>query len=240
MKNLLEIAKIFVLALLVIIPAKVSAIDYESVPVTYLKDIVGNWYDTKGNLVLTISSDYKVNNCQVLYLGLYGESVAMYKIRINEGSNYRDIELLHSGSSYHEYIFVNWNSSNGYALRKTKNPQYFESVGGIYLGMDKSEVLKLYGQPSKIESYDRRQNWKYNNDLFEVNFDCNIVTEIKIYPYGTRKFDRTGISAKDDFKYILKKYNAKPMESVYTIGYGETIRKSYDGSGSISLGVEQH
>ena len=29
MKNLLEIAKIFVLALLVIIPAKVSAVDYE-------------------------------------------------------------------------------------------------------------------------------------------------------------------------------------------------------------------
>jgi len=227
MKNLLEIAKIFVLAFLIIVPAKVSAVDYYSVPVTDLKDIVGNWYDTKGNLVLTISSDYKINGCSIMSVGFTGDSAAFYKIKINEGGSYKDIEIRDDGYiDYHKHLLLNESTY----LRSSKNPKYIESVGGIYLGMGKNEVLKLYGEPSKIENnYDYDSTWKYNNDGFDVMFAADAVIRIKIYSYGTRKFDWSGLSAKNSESEFARKYNCKILnssrgnETTFLIGHGEAI-----------------
>ena len=227
MKNLLEIAKIFVLAFLIIVPAKVSAVDYYSVPVTNLKDIVGNWYDTKGNLVLTISSDYKINGCSIMSVGFTGDSAAFYKIRINEGNSYKDIEIRDDGYiDYHKHLLLNESTY----LRSSKNPKYIESVGGIYLGIGKDEVLKLYGEPSKIENnYDYDSTWKYNNDGFDVMFAADAVIRIKIYSYGTRKFDWSGLSPKNSESEFARKYNCKILhssrgnETTFLIGHGEAI-----------------
>ena len=221
LKNLLDFGKIFVLALLVIIPAKVSADDYRSVDVTVLKNIIGNWYDTKGNLVLTISSDYKVNGCTVMSVGYTADSAAFYKVRINEGGSYKDIEFEHSGASYHETITL-----NGYSLRRTKNPQYFESIGGIYLGMSKSDVLKLYGQPTSETKYKFEATLKYANDGFDVHIFGDTVSSVTIYVRGNRKFDRTGLSARNSINDFFRKYNASPYPNSrrgVKIGYGEVI-----------------
>ena len=232
MKNLLEIAKILVLALLVIIPAKVSASD-----ITYLKSVVGNWYDTKGNVALTISSDYKLNGCQVMNLNLDGDAlVGTFEITYRDGNQNKFIEFWDLSSIYEEpyykFLIMNPGSSNSYVLRKTKNPQYFESVGGIYLGMSESEVLRLYGAPSNKEHYNRfwiDWIWKYNNLGLEVVIYGGIVTEIKIYGYGDRKFDRTGLSAKSSDSEFARKYNARILRSnrgngtAVLIGHGEAI-----------------
>ena len=186
MKKLVEKMKIFIFSIVLavmIFPAMTcQADDYQSVSVTALKDIVGNWYDTNGNLVMSISNDYKLNGCPIISVGFMGDSAAMYKIRINEGNRYRDIEVLETGSGYHEILDVDWtNDSKGYALRRTKEQKYYESIGGIYLGMDKNQVLKLYGQPSKVETRNRYTTWKYNNDGFDVEFMFNVVEKITIY-----------------------------------------------------------
>ncbi len=240
MKNLLDFFKIFLLAIVIIIPSKVSAIDYNSVSVTELKDIVGNWYNAKGDLVLTISNDYKLNGCPILSVGYVGDTAAMYKIRINEGNHYKDIEVAHTGSyekySDHEMLMMNWTDKNNvYALRRNKNPRYFESIGGIYIGMNQNEVLKIYGEPSSKEHFDRFFTdwiWKYKNFGLEVSVYGGVVTGIKIYSYGDRKFDRSGLSAKNlmaDFENVYR--NKFSRRRNLDIGHGEIISFRDDSIG---------
>ena len=92
------------------------------------------------------------------------------------------------------------------ALRNTKNPHYFESVGGIYLGMSKNQVLSLYGQPSTVETRHRFSTWKYNDDGFDVEFRYNIVEKITIYRNGNRRFDWLGLSANNSRADFINKY----------------------------------
>lgn len=155
MKNFCEALKIFVIGLIfssmMIFSANCSADDYYSRPITQLNEFVGNWYDTNGNLVLSISSDYKVNGCPVVY---YGTGAGIFKIRIDEGNKYKDIEFVGGFGSwgfsdYHEMLVMNFGKNNECVLRRTKNQRYFKSVGGIYLGMNKNQVVSKYGQPSK-------------------------------------------------------------------------------------------
>lgn len=225
-----------------------------SVPLTNLDSIVGNWYDSKGNLVLTISKDYKINGCKVIaaYFYEYGDnhnyidvlpthSIASYVYRIIEQNGYRDIEIEYYGSHYHEILVVD---AGKMVLRKTKIQQYYESVGGIYLGMDKSQVLNLYGQPASINpniqsrynaTTKKTENFspkysgytlKYDKEGFDVKIVGDMVVSLKIYRNSNRHFDITGLSARDSYETFKEKYKAgvfiRPPR--LDIGYGEEIR----------------
>lgn len=246
MKNFCEAVKIFVIGLIfssmMIFSENCSAaLDYYSVDVTYLKDIIGNWYDSNGNLVFSISKDYKLNGCQMMSVGMVGDAGgAGYKIVYKDGGQNKYIEVWLTGSEAieHDILLMNGLNSNNYALRRTKNPQYFESVGGIYLGMNQNEVLKLYGEPSAKEHFDRFFSdwiWKYNNLGLEVSVYGGIVTSITIYSYGDRKFDLSGLSAKNsksDFEY---KYNSSfSRRGNLNIGHGELIN-FYNGTVSLRI-----
>ena len=233
MKNLLEIAKIFVLALLVIIPANCSAGDVHN-----LKNIIGDWYDTNGNLVLSVTSDYSINGCKILNCELFGftncTAGIRYDLKIIEKTGVRDLILEYVSSStakkfseenYHEMIIID--TKNFYY--REKNQRHYESVGGIYLGMKKDEVLKLYGEPSSVEkdpNYNRYE-FKYKNDGFDVEFVGDRVFEIIIYDYGNRKFDISGLSARDSEESYKRFYKPKAdvgiRGSVFYIGNGELI-----------------
>ena len=110
-------------------------------------------------------------------------------------------------------------------LRRSKNPRYFESIGGMYIGMSKNEVLRLYGQPSRIrDGYGWTKEWHYNQENFNVNFAGDTVISISIYKNGNRRFDRTGLSAKDSINTFRYKYNARDiLRSSLEIGHGEMI-----------------
>ena len=232
--------KIFVIGVIfssaMIFSANCSAdVDYRSVDVTYLKDIVGNWYDTKGNLVLTISSDYKLNGCPIMSVGFTADTVALYKIVINEGNRNRTIELEYSGSAergYYEELEMNKN-----ILRKTKNPQYFESIGGIYLRMDKNQVVSLYGEPSKkFTDYDN-STWEYKNLGLKIVFYLNVVREITIYEYGDRKFDWSGLSGRNTMYEFERKYNSSfSQRGNLRIGHGELINFNKSNN-SVTLSI---
>ena len=211
MKNFLSV---MIIAFVVAFSANCSAAS-----VTDLKYITGNWYDTKGNLVLTISNDYKINGCVVMALEY--NPTGIYKIILNEGNRYSDIELSYGGMDYHKTLLLNWKSNNPIPLRRTKKPRYFESIGGIYLGMDKDDVIKLYGQPLSIENLNRRfTTWKYREG-FDVKFEFGVVYSITIYKNSDRRFDRSGLSANDSLQAFKNKYNVTPYNMMYTIGYGE-------------------
>lgn len=232
----------FAFAVAVFLPAMTC--EARSVSVTDLKWILGNWYDSKGNLVLSISNDYKINGCTVLSVDAEYDTAGVYEIKIDEGNRYRTIELLYTGSAdkypEHQMLVMNWTSNNGQALRRTKEPRYFESVGGIYIGMDKNQVVSLYGQPSSVEDNRNNSTWKYNNLGLDLHFELNVVTGITIYPYGNRKFDRTGLSARSsqaDFEY--KYNNTMSVRGNIDIGHGELIRlnKIRFGNDGVYLGI---
>ena len=217
---------------------------YIPTSVTVLNKYVGNWYDTKGNLVLTIGGDYSVNRCKILsILSAFPES-GPYRVEILENgrSKYIDLEYLGSHNNnweedvtgYHSYLVMNGQTE----LRRTKNPQYFESVGGIYLGMSKDEVLRLYGQPSKF-SKGYRSTWEYNKEGMSLFFDGNIVIAITMYPKGNRRFDWSGLSANSSVNDFYYKYNPTKIKidrsSGLDIGYGEVI---FIYNGEVTLGLK--
>ena len=237
------------IALVVTLSANCSA-EYMSRSITELKSMVGTWYDVKGNVALTIGNDYSINGCKVvaLYLNPHyqpiftPQSSAVYTCRIAEGSVYKDIHLDHhsmpsiylSTPDYHETIFLNGKT----VLRMTKEPRYFESVGGIYIGMSKEQVLRLYGQPSSV--VDRSNGlvtWKYDKQKFDVWFAAGIVNTITIYKGGDRRFDWSGLSANNTPDEFKRKYGGRQgqVRSIWIIGYGESI--SFRGD-SVTLSID--
>jgi len=233
MKNF-SLMKIFVIGV-IFASAMIFSANCSASPITYLNSVVGNWYDTKGNLVLTISSDHKLNGMQVMNLNIDGDAlVGIYEITYKDGNQNKFIEFwdLSSVNNSYKFLIMNPGKNNCYVLRKTKNPQYYESVGGIYLGMSESEVLRLYGTPSSKEHYNRFWTdwiWKYNNLGLEISVYGGIVTEITFYSNGDRKFDRTGVSARNSASEFARKYNARILQSnrgngtAVQIGHGEAI-----------------
>ena len=233
-------ATILVLGLMFFYANCQAATNYNSVPITQLKNIVGSWYDTEGNLILTISNDYKLNGHQITSVGFMGDTVAMYKIVFNDGNQSKYIEVTNAGnnerSSYHNILVVTLANRNAaVALRRTKDPQYVESIGGIYLGMDKDQVLRLYGKPSEVTSNRTASTWTYSNSGFKVHFEWNVVTGITIYSYGDRKFDGSGLSARSSASDFAYKYNTEVnRRGNLNIGHGELIRIDKD---SVYLGI---
>ena len=214
-----------------------AAPEYFYRPVTDLDPIIGTWYDSKGNVALTISSDYSINSCKVLEVWRERYTPKTIFCKISERSGIRTIRIEHDARNYNAPNFTGkFSRSNDYheliiidevmSLRRTKEPRYFESVGGIYLGMSKDDVVKLYGQPSKIEvpgsittSY-----WRYG-DEFSLTFSGDVVTNIAFKKNGNRKFDWSGLSANNSFDEYMTKYNGIKSKSpgYLIIGNGEMI-----------------
>lgn len=206
--------------MLIFFPENVFA-EYFSRSVTELQPMIGNWYDSHGNIALTIGSDYSINGCKILAVDSDCISGGgYYRVLIAEKGGPRYIELSDWGTDirdYHGYLRVN----RKILLRNTKNPRYVESIGGIYIGMSESEVLKLYGKPSKVD-YDN--NWAYSNIGLNISFDGGVVIRIEIYNYGDRKFDWSGLSARNSKQDFADKYGSEvSRRGNLDIGHNEII-----------------
>ena len=235
MKTILSAAIIFC-AMIFSANCQADDYDYYSVDVSELKEIISDWYDLEGNLVLTISNDYSINGCKILSVQKPSFG-AHYKIKIYEAASLRDILLSYSkcngNSDYHNYLTVKLDESNFPTLRRYKEAKYFESIGGIYLRMDKDQVISLYGEPSKIEQRDLnvgKVDWAFHYEqegliVHFLGYDYNIVTQVSALKSSGKKFDRSGLSvnsSKDDF---VRQYNVRNAEkyNYLPIGCGEVI-----------------
>ena len=130
-----------------------------------------------------------------------------------------------AGEGGHQYLIVNANT----ALRRTEEPQYFESLGGLYLGISKEEVLKLYGKPTSEEnSRPGNSRWKYDKQGFAIAFDANVAHVITLYSDSNLKFDTSGLTYKDSFQAFRDAYGMKRMPYV--------AEGKYTSSGPFGIG----
>ena len=236
MKNLYAL-KIFVIGLIftsvMIFSANCQAFDYQSASVSDIVKnhydrsggIVGDWYDANGNLIFKIGSDYTINGCKILSLQLgIAEDLTGYKCKISEQTGVREIDFYHFGTGWHEMLSYDGNNVV-YKFPK----KYVESVEGIYLGMPKSEVLKICGQPSEIKT-SPHDYFVYKNKNFEVWFYKNVVVAIRIYRNS------------DNFSRFWKKYkflsgwDFNDDMLLEGIGHGEFICCTSRNIISLSLG----
>ena len=70
MKNFLSAV---IIAFIVAFSVNICSAEYYSRSVTELNKMIGTWYDSKGNVALTIGSDYSINGCKVLAFYLNNE-----------------------------------------------------------------------------------------------------------------------------------------------------------------------
>ena len=182
----------------------------------------GSWYDTNGNLILQIGNDYTINGFKIISVDFEGDTVAFYKFRVQDGDGYDNINLQTFGSyeDTHGMLVIN----DEKVLRRTQEPQYFESIGGIYLGMSKSQVMAIYGEPLSVQNQpvQKFSIWTYNG--FEIIFEYDVVSSITIYGRGDRRFDLSGLSASSSTADFERKYENKfSGRGSLRIGHGEVI-----------------
>ena len=93
-------AMFMLVAVLIMATVTCQAMDYQDIPISqaFGKNGIatGEWYDTNGNLVLTINDGY-INGEQIISAGYTGDTVAFYKFRVKDGESYKDIEILNFG-----------------------------------------------------------------------------------------------------------------------------------------------
>ena len=202
---------------------------YQSLTDRYLPALQGNWYDLDGNVVLTFDGA-SMNGCPIVDFvrGAGGGGDIGLTIRIVENSGYRDILLSCSGLSPntedpHQFIYYNDQS-----LRRFPKEKFFESVGGLTLGMSKKEVTAMYGQADSVSSKGYSEKWFYTKLGLGLTWYKGIVTAIRIYSYGDRHFDRTGFNCSDPVEVYAETYSLykvpKPGKfGAYAISKGEYL-----------------
>lgn len=199
--------------------------------------IVGDWYDTNGNKVLTISNGY-INGCPIVdgadFVGGYpGAGVFI----IQEAQGRKAIHLEWMGVGNHKSLIMNKTTqlNNG-------SKEHYESVHGVYLGMTKEAVYNLLGKPSSVSKSYGRETLKYNELGFYVVADNNLVTVIRLIGNNVR-LEKSGLtkdSSVIDY-YNFYQFNRMPSElskdkyqGVFSIGHGEYIAFS-DGEVLLTL-----
>ena len=199
--------------------------------------IDGDWYDTSGNKVLTISNGY-INGCPIVdgadFVGGYpGAGVFI----IQEAQGRKAIHLEWMGVGNHKSLIMNKTTqlNNG-------SQEHYESVHGVYLGMTKEAVYNLLGKPSSVSKSYGRETLKYNELGFYVVADNNLVTVIRLTGDNAR-LEKSGLTKNSSVidYYNFYQFNRMPSElskdkyqGVFSIGHGEYIAFS-DGEVLLTL-----
>ena len=137
--------------------------------------------------------------------------------------------------SYHAHIVLNYSNDDftkGIFLLRTKEPQYYESVGGIGIDMPSKEVISLYGAPENLKQ-NRGSNgsvygetWTYSKLGLQLGICFGRVNSIRIFKYGDRHFDRTGFNCANapyEFQEMYK-FGRSPVagaEGAFPVGHSE-------------------
>jgi hypothetical protein len=159
----------------------------------WLEPACGDWYSTKGNLIMSVQDDY-INGCKVI-----SSSNCTYDyprtgtFEIAESAGNRNMKLDLLGNDIHQYLVVD----DKMVLRRSIYPEYVESVNGIYIGMTKEDFLKQAAQPANTISEDGTERWEYDADKYAVIFKSNVVVGVRLYKGSTRHFDKSKLGADD-------------------------------------------
>ena len=176
--------------------------------------VAGDWYDASGNKVLSISNGY-INGC-----------------RIVDGADFV------GGYPDHKTLIMNKKEQLTNKLQK----EHYESVNGVYLGMNQQAVIDLLGTPSSSEKMHSRETLKYSNLGLKVVTEHYMVTVITLTGKNAH-FAKSGLSIDSSMLdyYNFYQFNRMPSElskdkyqGPFSIGHGEYI--FFDGN-EVSLTV---
>ena len=214
-----------------------------------LQLMYGDWYDESGAKVLTIYDD-RINGCQVLdgYSFAGGTSDGMGVFDVREAAGIRELQLewkLHRRPD--DSLVMD---STQTLHRRT--PYYYESVGGLYLGMSKRAVIELIGSPTHIITEDSplqlgrevysnglyKNSWYYRDQGLIVTFSDDFINRIILLKYSPLRFDKSGINCANTpdeigAAYLMNGFLPWPtgdFEVSYPIGYAEYISFGKDMS----------
>lgn len=199
--------------------------------------VAGDWYDASGNKVLSISNGY-INGCRIVdgadFVGGYpGAGVFI----IQEAQGRKAIHLQWLGNGEHKTLIMNKKDPLTNQLQK----EHYESVNGVYLGMNRQQVIDLLGAPSSSDVRGR-ETLKYIDLGLSVGLDHNMVTDITITGKGSH-FDKSGLGTDASMidYYNFYQFNRIPSElskdkyqGPFSIGHGEYI---FFGGKEVSLTV---
>lgn len=226
-----------IICLLSVLTIEAAQVSLDSVIRTSQK-VAGDWYDANGNKVLSIFNGY-INGCRIVdgadFVGGYpGAGVFI----IQEAQGRKAIHLQWLGNGEHKTIIMNKKDQLTSKLQK----EHYESVKGVYLGMNRQAVIDLLGTPSSIEKMHSRETLKYTNLGLKVVTEYNMVTVITLIGKGAH-FERSGLSIDSsmlDF-YNFYQFTRMPSElskdkyqGPFSIGHGEYI---FFGRQEVSLMV---
>ena len=147
--------------------------------------IQGTWYDLDGNEAFVIVGD-SFNGRKILSatnrLGSTRNPSAEFCIEGENGEepSYLDIVWMSNG----RFIMV-----DGINYRSTKEPTYFESARGVFLGMKQEDMLALLGEPTKSEA-----NCNFIFPDMSVKTVGGMVHAIFL-PSGGARLDGSGLGA---------------------------------------------
>ena len=186
-----------------------------------MKSLQGNWYDSAGNLVLSINGHY-INGCKVVaYLGC-GEAKGY---RIQEADGYRDIGLTSEDMNEMDFLIFNEKQT----LRHSKEPQYTESIAGLYLGMSQKDLETLYGSPMRKEKRNvgltdtfPQETWYYD-DAFKVRFLGDMISSITFYHPELLSYDKSGFPCTTSMAKLKEIYHCMGYNSFVQLEYKEFI-----------------
>ena len=167
----------------------------------------GDWYDTNGNKVLSISNGY-INGCRIVdgtdFAGGYpGAGVFI----IQEAQGRKAIHLVWLGDGEHKTLVMNRTIQLTNSLQK----EYYESVNGVYLGMTRQQVINLLGTPVFTNKEHSYETLHYTDLGFKVGIEYNMVTNITITGKGGH-FEKSGLgidSSMIDY-YNFYQFNRMP------------------------------
>ena len=188
--------------------------------------VSGEWYDARGNKVLTISNGY-INGCLIVggadFVGGYpGAGVFI----IQEAQGRKAIHLEWLGNGEHRTLIMNKKEQLTNRLQK----EHYESVRGVHLGMTRQQVIDLLGMPSSSDVRGR-ETLRYEDLGLSIDIDHNMVVVITITGKGSH-FDKSGLGVDASMieYYNFYQFNRMPSElskdifqGPFSIGHGEYI-----------------
>ena len=196
----------------------------------WLAPAAGDWYNTKGDLVLTVEGA-AINGSAVTDIEDYTDGYprkGKFTIREQAGDRVMSLDLM--GHKSHQYLIMD----NTTPLRRSIHGDHYESIGGVYLGMTQSDLEAAYGQADSTVPDQDTSRLIFDSHHMDVYLRAGIVIGVRIYDGSDLKFEQSGLGSADTAAAYAKAYgwestpavptDAAEISRAYQLPQGEYLR----------------
>lgn len=178
----------------------------------WLAPAAGDWYNTKGDLVLTVEGA-AINGSAVTDIEDYTDGYprkGKFTIREQAGDRVMSLDLM--GHKSHQYLIMD----NTTPLRRSIHGDHYESIGGVYLGMTQSDLEAAYGQADSTVPDQDTSRLIFDSHHMDVYLRAGIVIGVRIYDGSDLKFEQSGLGSADTAAAYAKAYGGESTPAVPT------------------------